>query len=183
MASIGQDRAAGDQGGMANIPVFVSMPSKLNERQVEVYDAVEKSLKLQRLEPRTVGRSDPALQSPLGEVYQLARRCSGGLILGFRQARTKEATLWPGTSWQVEQPGQSYHPSAWNQLEAGILFSLGVPMLIFAEAGISGGIFDRGVGNLFIHDFGSDRIHNVIHEWSRHVRNHYMDDSTIAWRK
>jgi hypothetical protein len=42
-------------------------------------------------------------------------------------------------------------PSPWNQLEAGILFSLGLPLLVFRESGIYGGVFDHGVSDVFIH--------------------------------
>src|SRR5437667_6805088 len=42
-------------------------------------------------------------------------------------------------------------PTAWNNLEAGILFGLGLPILIFKEDGISGGVFDNGVTDVFIH--------------------------------
>jgi hypothetical protein len=30
----------------------------------------------------------------------------------------------------------------WNQLEAGVLYALGLPLLVFREAGIEGGVFD-----------------------------------------
>jgi hypothetical protein len=172
------------------VPVFVSVPSKLNRQQQAVHRVVETELQILHFEPRTVGRSDHALQSPLGEVYQLARRCSGGLILGFRQASTKSATLWTGT--KAEQANVPAHwPSAWNQLEAGMLYSLGMPMLVFAESGVNGGIFDPGVGNIFIHEFSCEtfdtqaraRIAMLLQDWARHVRNFYMDDATPQWRR
>ena len=175
---------------MVTVPVFVSIPRALNTRQGIVHSAIENMLGAMRLEPRTVGRSDQALQSPLGEVYQLARRCSGGLILGFRQATAASAVLRPGCD-DEEVREQAHWPSAWNQLEAGVLYAIGVPLLVFAERGVTGGIFDRGVGNMFIHDFSSEafdekaRAHmeTLIHEWTRHVRNFYMDDTSREWRK
>lgn len=42
-------------------------------------------------------------------------------------------------------------PSPWNHLESGILFGLHLPLLVFAEEGVSGGVFDRGVTDVFIH--------------------------------
>ena len=38
-----------------------------------------------------------------------------------------------------------------RQLEAGILFGLGLPVPIFREDGITGGVFDNGVTDVFIH--------------------------------
>jgi hypothetical protein len=175
---------------MANLPVFVSVPSKLNRQQQAVHRAIETELQILHFEPRTVGRSDHALQSPLGEVYQLARRCCGGLILGFRQASTKSATLWAGT--KVEQANvPAYWPSAWNQLEAGVLYTLGMPILVFAEDGVNGGIFDPGVANIFIHQFSCEkfdaqeraRLGMLLQEWARHARNFYTDDPSPQWRR
>ena len=162
---------------MADVPVFVSVPSKLSRQQQAVHRAIATELQILRFEPRTVGRSDHALQSPLAEVCQLARRCSGGLILGFRQASTTSATLWTDT--HAEQANVPAHwPSAWNQLEAGVLYALGMPMLVFAEDGVGGGIFDRGVGNASIHQFSCERfdvasraqIAMQLQTWARDVR-------------
>ena len=85
---------------MTAVPVFVSMPNRLSPAQATVYAGVEKSLQQMRLQPRTVGRSDHPLQSPLGEVHRLARRCSGGLILGFRQASARDTVLFPDSEWR-----------------------------------------------------------------------------------
>jgi len=47
--------------------------------------------------------------------------------------------------------GEFYLPTEWNNLEAGIAFALKLPMLIICENGIGGGVFDRGVTDLYIH--------------------------------
>jgi hypothetical protein len=167
------------------------MPSKLTDNQLAVFETLKKTMKQARLFPSTVGRSVLPLQSPLGEVYQLARRCSGGLILGFRQTVASDTVRWPGSKFQKKDEGHSYSPSPWNQLEAGILYSLGVPMLIFAEEGVTGGIFDRGVANHFIHEFSAESFNEesaekmgmLILDWSRHVINYYMEDNSRDWRR
>ncbi|MFY9959029.1 hypothetical protein [Bradyrhizobium sp.] len=46
-------------------------------------------------------------------------------------------------------------PTPWNHLEARILFSRRLPVLVFREKGISGGIFDEGVTDVFIHKMPS----------------------------
>src|SRR5207302_5783912 len=48
--------------------------------------------------------------------------------------------------------GQVSMPTPWNHLEAGILFGLRLPLLIFREKEIEGGVVDRGVSDVFIHD-------------------------------
>lgn len=175
------------RGIMVSVPVFVSIPRNLNERQMRVHAAIEGVLEQMRLSPRTVGRSDHPQRSPLDEVCQLARRCSGGLILGFRQASAVSAVLKPRTM-EEETCAELHWPSPWNHLEAGILYALGAPLLVFAERGVSGGIFDPGIGNLLIHEFSSDafdaesRTHmaGLIRDWTRRVRDFHLAPARAA---
>ena len=62
------------------IPVFVSRGSRLSPEQEEVYARVASLLEDHDLEPRTVGRSDYAVDTPLREVLVLGRHCGGGII-------------------------------------------------------------------------------------------------------
>jgi hypothetical protein len=83
------------------------------------------------LEPRALGRSDYPTFLPLHEVLILARHCSGGVILGFEQFRAEAGTWkrWETKEKQVEKGTPVPFPTPWNHLGAGILFSLGLPLL------------------------------------------------------
>jgi hypothetical protein len=96
------------------------------------------------LEPRALGRSDYPTELPLREVLVIAKHCAGGIILGFEQYRSLDGIDKPGTGSEARRGPSVPFPTPWNQLEAGILFGLGLPLLIFRESGISGGIFDAG---------------------------------------
>lgn len=102
------------------------------------------------LEWRALGRTDYPTALPLKEVYGIARHCAGGIILGFEQAFASLALKKRGTREQSAVLGLRI-PTAWNHLEAGILFSLGLPLLVFREEGIGDGIFDNGVTDVFVH--------------------------------
>lgn len=75
-------------------------------------------------------------------------------------------------------------PTPWNNLEAGILFGLGLPLLVFREDGISGGIFDAGVSDVFIHKMPTSDpseenrmgVRDVFLKWQARVREHYYRD-------
>ena len=41
-------------------------------------------------------------------------------------------------------------PTPWNQLETGLLFGLGLPLLVLKQEGITGGIFDEGASDVLI---------------------------------
>ena len=135
------------------IPVFVSCPTSLSPGQQGARAALIKFLDEYNLEPRALGRSDYPAEFPLREVIVIARHCAGGLILGFEQFEATAGTWKRGTksAKKLAAKDSVSFPSPWNHLELGILFGLGLPILIFREDGISGGVFDNGVTDVFIH--------------------------------
>jgi hypothetical protein len=133
------------------IPVFVSCPTALSRAQEAQRSIVCNILDSLNLEPRALGRSDYPADLPLREVLVIARHCSGGLILGFNQL-TATAGIWkPGTKEASPLSAPTKIPTPWNHVEAGILFSLGRPLLVFREEGVRGGVFDPGVTDVFVH--------------------------------
>ena len=165
------------------IPIFLSCPTALNYNQEESRKIVLKELELLSLEPRALGRSDYPTDLPLREVYVLATHCSGGVVLGFEQFFTQDGIYKRGTD-QEEMANGIIHPTPWNHLEAGIMFGLGLPLLVFRERGIYGGIFDPGVTDVFVnqmppHDISREKrqeLREVFLKWQSRVREHYYRD-------
>lgn len=163
------------------IPVFVSAPTTLSPEQQLSKQLILDELDRLELEPRAIGVSDFATQFPLREVVVLARHCSGGVILGFEQFRVLKGIRKHGTSKQTEVNNVTIFPTEWNQLEAGILFSAGLPLLVFKEPGLAGGIFDLGVSDVFLYEMpeaaASDAerkaLASVFLKWQAKVREHY----------
>ena len=133
------------------IPVFVSCPTDLNKKQEAQRALILEMLESLNLEARALGRSDYPADLPLREVSVIARHCSGGVILGFTKFTATAGTWKEGTKKQKPLTAPLKVPSPWNQLEAGILFSLHRPILVFRESGLEGGIFDLGVTDVFVH--------------------------------
>ena len=163
------------------IPVFVSRPSTLNERQEASCEVIYRQLQDLNLEPRTLGRSDYPTEYPLREVYGIAKHCSGGVVLGFEQFYSPAGIWKQGTASERKSDRPTIHPSPWNHLEAGILFAIRLPLLISRETDIVGGIFDNGVSDVFVHDMphrdmGENElrgIRDVVLKWQALVRAHY----------
>ena len=63
----------------AQIPVFASVPSKLDKNQNASREYIYQELRKIGLNPRTVGGSDKGVYNPLHEVRTLARHCAGGV--------------------------------------------------------------------------------------------------------
>jgi hypothetical protein len=135
------------------------------------------------LEPRALGRSDYPAEFPLREVIVIARHCAGGLILGFEQFQATLGTWKRGTKGEKKLASHESisFPTPWNDLEAGILFGLELPILIFREEGVSGGVFDNGVTDVFIHKMPSGRpsghdkesLKQVFLKWNARVSSRY----------
>ena len=163
------------------IPVFVSCPTTLNANQEAARKVILRELERASLEPRALGRSDYPTELPLREVLLLAKHCSGGIILGFEQVQVQAGISKRGTGAEKVVDSPVPFPTPWNQLEAGILFGLRVPLLVFAEDGISGGVFDRGVTDVFIHRMpgptmpaqARKSLSAVFQKWQANVRGHY----------
>lgn len=165
------------------IPVFVSSPTALSKRQEKTRQRITGKLAELNLEPRALGRSDYPTEYPLREVHVIAKHCSGGVILGFEQIQVTGGVVKRDTPQEkkIDPANPISIPTPWNQLEAGILFSLGLPLLIFREQGVSGGVFDNGVTDIFVHTLPEGKwkaadeasLVEVFLKWHAKVRSHY----------
>ena len=166
------------------IPVFVSCPSNLNKEQEASAKIIHTLIKKYKLEWRALGRSDYPNKLPLREVLRMIKHCSGGIILGFEQFRTKGGVYRRGTGKEKKETGEIVMPTPWNNLEAGILYNQKLPMLIFREEGVNGGVFDEGITEVFIHKMpdpnlsseSKNDLDSVFQNWVAEVRNHYYED-------
>lgn len=138
-------------------------------------DEIESILGELSLEPRTLGQSDYPTDFPLKEVRAIVRHCSGGLVVGFSQERASDVERH-----NREKVASKHYPTPWNHLEAGLLFGSDIPMLIWKEPAITGGVFDNGVTGTFVHAFEPDfsrrdpRVRAVFSKWQAEVsRNYY----------
>ncbi len=167
------------------IPVFVSCPTALNAKQNALRRRVLAQLDRLALEPRALGRSDYPTDYPLREVAVIAKHCSGGVILGFEQFYAPSGTWKRGAKEQTVTKKPVTLPTSWNHLEAGILFGLKLPLLVFKEPGITGGVFDNGVTDAFVHMMPKPGLSAVEREafdavflkWQAKVRDHYYRDA------
>jgi hypothetical protein len=133
------------------------------------------------LEPRALGRGDYPVDSPLREVVVIAKHCSGGLVLGFSQLSVERAQSKSGTPDERRVTGLRV-PTPWNHLEAGILFALGLPLLVFREEDVAGGIFDLGASDAFVHQMPTvggaldvEGLREVFLRWQARVRERYYN--------
>jgi hypothetical protein len=154
----------------------------LNDEQQLRREVIVRLMEEMQLEPRALGRSDYPTDYPLREVAVIAQHCSGGIILGFTQFSASAGIWKAGTDGERKvDVNPEVFPTPWNHLEAGILFGLRLPLLIFRESGISGGVFDNGVTDVFVHELPAPQpslpqlgaLREVFLKWRGRVSDHY----------
>jgi len=163
------------------IPVFVSCPSALSPEQETAALFIKSLIDKNKLVWRALGRSDYSYKLPLTEVLGMIKHCSGGIILGFKQFEAPSGVFKKGTDKEKVVSDRIVMPTPWNHLEAGILFNQKLPILIFREPGIEGGVFDIGTQDVFIHNMPTpplskeveDDIETLFQNWASQVKNHY----------
>ena len=164
------------------IPVFVSCPSSLRPDQEASARMILEQLDINRFQWRALGQPDYPRRLPLQEVIGMIRHCSGGVILGFEQYHAKQVVYRRGVKGRERtMKGPMVFPTPWNHLEAGILFSLKLPILVFREPEIEGGVFDRGIVEDFTHMMptrsmskrAKDELGHLFQRWGAEVRARY----------
>ena len=73
----------------------------------------------------------------------MVRHCSGGIILGFEQFAAPTGDFRAGST-NASVGTNGVLPDATESTRSGTPFSAGLPMMIFREPDIRGGVFDTG---------------------------------------
>jgi hypothetical protein len=153
--------------------VFVSCATDLNPQQEDARKIILYYLNEVGFEPRALGRSDYAYHLPLTEVARICRQCVGGVVLGFEQFQCASGTYKRGTKSERHVRRRVSFPTAWNHIEAGMLFALGLPMLLFREPTVVDGIFEPGVIDVFTHPMPAsamdDGLKEIFLKWRAEV--------------
>jgi len=152
----------------------------LTIEQETTYEQLLTILEKENLERRALGKSDYPSEYPLKEILLMSRHCSGGIILGFSKFKASNGTWKPDTNHSKISKNVKL-PSPWNHIEAGILFTLRLPLMVFREDGIEGGVFDKGVTDVFLNKLPlngfskteEEQLIVAIQNWVSRVREHY----------
>lgn len=113
--------------------VFLSIGRTANSKQREFIDAVKSLLEENRLRPRTVGRTDFVTGKPLRKILSVMKQCSGTIVIAFERFHfDRGIELTEGSA--KSNLSDVRLPTVWNQVEAGMAYTLGQPLLAIAES-------------------------------------------------
>ena len=145
------------------IDVFLSRPNSIGDAFTPGLDTLIATLVSLGLRPRTLRDSAPPV---VDHVMTALDDCDGVLVVGLPQ-------IDPAI-------GAVKGPTEWNHIEAVLGHAKGLPLLVVAHDGVSGGVFDtRAVGPIVQHadlraaSWPLDaRIAGALWEWRGRVAHH-----------
>lgn len=124
--------------------IFVSVGATATDAQEHFVSAVEDRLRSEGLTPHTIGRNTFSSDAPLKAVSELLTVCSGAVVIAFERSYFPSGISKRGGPKEVVLKGIKL-PTSWNQIEAAMAYSHGLPLLVIVEAGLrSEGLLERG---------------------------------------
>jgi hypothetical protein len=115
--------------------IFMSVGRPATQQQEEFVWAVENLLEEHDMLPRTVGRTDFTTGKPIGRIMQVMRECSGTIVIAFERLTFKNGLeLHRGENEKRLEDVRL--PTVWNQIEAAMSYTMGLPLLAIAESNL-----------------------------------------------
>ena len=123
---------------MEKIPrVFVSMGTPYTDDYVLFRDALERLLRDQcRVDPRIIGKNEYPAGSPIQHINETMRTCDGVIIVAYERKRVLKGIERPGGADQRALDNAKL-TTPWNHIESAIAYSLGLPLYIIAQRGLT----------------------------------------------
>jgi hypothetical protein len=166
------------------IDVFVSFGRNLTVEQEDFVNGVEQYLQNNELHNRAVGRTDFSSGQPLECIEQLMQQCSGTVIIALERTHIQNGIERRGTN--VENTLSNVNlPTVWNQIEAGMAYVIGHPLLVIVEKGLrSEGLLETGY-DWYVQwvEINSSTLHTrefsgVFADWKKRVADYHQNKAS-----
>lgn len=158
------------------INVFISHPTPYNKYQENFLSLIELELKKHNLNPTNLGKNNWSFRSPLSPIKDIMNTCAAAIIIGLERHHSligyeKEF------SKDSKELIHKYSSSPWIQIEAGMAYQAGLPILILKEKKVFGeGILDPQISDSFVFEFDlmklqkklSPELQEIILSWVKH---------------
>ncbi|HEX9960035.1 MAG TPA: hypothetical protein VGB00_03835 [Pyrinomonadaceae bacterium] len=127
-----------------SLDIFLSVGSTYNDEQEEFVKTIEKYLESNGLSSKTLGRSVFSSEQPLKAVEACMKKCAGTIILAFERTCIENGKEKRGSPKEIALNNINL-PTVWNQIEAAMSYSLGLPLLVLVEHGLKNeGLLEKG---------------------------------------
>lgn len=127
--------------------IFISRPTVIPTKYEQSYLDFEDFLISKKIKSRRLGSTDYSRKPPLVAVMEMIEECEGAIILGYPQHEVHNISKKADS---VLSESCLLFPTPWNQIEAVLAYKKNIPVLVVAQNGIDGGIFDYGITGEFV---------------------------------
>lgn len=136
-----------------NINVFISHPTPYNKHQEIFLRLIESELKKHGLNPTNLGKNNWSFVSPLKPIKEIMDTCVAAIVIGLERHHS-----FIGYEKEFSKVSKElihkYSSSPWIQIEAGMAYQAGLPILILKEDKVYGeGILDPQISDSFVFEF------------------------------
>jgi hypothetical protein len=165
--------------------VFVSVGRSSTPEQESFILEVERCLlEDHNLRPKTLGRNEWSSEQPLRAIKKRMQSCSGAVIIAFERVFASEAED-KGLSGIERHLRPLELTTIWNQIEASMAYTLGLPILVLAESGLRDeGLLENRYDwavewlSLDTQSLLQPRCRGIIADWAEQVREHSAERAT-----
>jgi hypothetical protein len=158
--------------------VFLSVGRTSTPEQESFVTALEDALRSEGLAPRTVGRTDRSSIAPLKRIAEVMDECHGTVVLAYERTHSP-LTIDRPSSPSEQRLADVRLPSVWNQIEAAMSYSRGLPLLVVVEHGLRDeGLLEARYDwfvqwlDLTEQALGSNEFRAVLADWAKRVKEH-----------
>lgn len=140
------------------INVFISHPTPYNKYQEGFLSLIDFELKKHGLNPTNLGKNNWNFRSPLKPIKEIMDNCEAAIIIGLERHHSligyeKEF------SKSSKELIHKYSSSPWIQIEAGMAYQAGLPILILKEEKVyAEGILDPQKSDSFVFEFDLKKL-------------------------
>lgn len=160
------------------INVFISHPTPYNKHQEIFLSLIESELKKHGLNPTNLGKNNWSFISPLKPIKEIMDTCLAAIVIGLERYHS-----FIGYEKEFSKSSKElihkYSSSPWIQIEAGMAYQAGLPILILKEDKVYGeGILDPQISDSFVFEFElkklqkkiSPELEEIIRSWVKHFK-------------
>lgn len=163
------------------VPVFLSHPSSLNNKQTRFLNQLISKLHNALLFPRTLPDTEQYPEKTLTSVRRIILSSYGLVAVNFRQV----FAAYTQTNTGAKPPDPSWEGAPFLQIEPSMAYQYGLPLLLIKEKGVSSiGIWNPALQPYFIIEwdstlpngdfFGTVEWKELFQNWVARVRNGYF---------
>ena len=160
------------------INVFISHPTPYNKYQESFLSLIDFELKKHGLNPTNLGKNNWNFRSPLKPIKEIMDTCVAAIIIGLERHH-----ILIGYEKEFSKNSKElihkYSSSPWIQIEAGMAYQAGLPLLILKEDKVfAEGILDPQISDSFVFEFDlkklqkklSPELEQMISSWVNHFK-------------